>query len=163
LLLEVLVASAPARIVNVTSGAQAVGDIHFDDLQSERRYRGQAASNQSKLANVLFTYELASRLEGSGVTVTCAAPGVVRSNFGRDDSGRLMRLLSPLVRPFMRTPEQGADTPLYLASSPDVEGVTGRYYASRRARRSSKRSYDTDLARRLWRVSEELTGLRSPA
>ena len=117
LLLEVLVASAPARIVNVTSGAQAVGDIHFDDLQSERRYRGQAVYNQSKLANVLFTYELARRLDGSGVTVNCAAPGVTRTNFGRDDSGRLMRMLSPLVRPFMRTPEQGADTLLYLATS----------------------------------------------
>jgi retinol dehydrogenase-14 len=157
LLLDVLRASAPARIVNVTSSAQALGNIHFDDLQFERRYRGQPAYNQSKLANVLFTYELARRLEGSEVTVNCAAPGVTRTNFGRDDSGRVMRLLTPLARPFMRSPEQGADTPLYLASSPDVVGVTGRYYASRRARRSSRRSYDPELARRLWRVSEELT------
>jgi retinol dehydrogenase-14 len=88
LLLELLVASAPARIVNVTSSAQAIGDIHLDDLQFQRRYRGQAAYNQSKLANVLFTYELARRLEGTGVTVNCGAPGVTRTNFGRDDSGR---------------------------------------------------------------------------
>jgi retinol dehydrogenase 14 len=158
LLLDLLRASAPSRIVNVTSSAQALGNIHFDDLQFERRYRGQPAYNQSKLANVLFTYELARRLEGSGVTVNCAAPGVTRTNFGRDDSGPVMRLLTPLGRPFIRSPEQGADTPLYLAASPDVEGVTGRYYASRRARRSSRRSYDPELARRLWRVSEELTG-----
>lgn len=160
LLLDLLRASAPARVVNVTSGAQAVGRINFDDLQFERRYRGQAAYNQSKLANVLFTYELARRLEGTGVTVNCGAPGVVRTNFGRDDAGPGMRLLTPLVTPFMRTPEQGADTSLYLAASPEAEGVTGGYYASRRARRSSRRSYDTGLARRLWRVSEELTGLR---
>jgi len=163
LLLDLLQASAPARIVNVTSGAQAAGDIHFDDLQFARRYRGQPAYNQSKLANVLFTYELARHLEGSGVTVNCVHPGVVRTNFGRDDMGRVMRLLTPLVRPLMRTPEQGADTSVWLASSPEVEGVTGRYYARRRARRSSRRPYDTELARRLWRVSEELTGLRQPA
>jgi retinol dehydrogenase-14 len=163
LLLDLLRASAPARIVNVTSGAQATGRIHFDDLQFERRYRGQAAYNQSKLANVLFTYELARRLEGSGVTVNCVHPGVVRTNFGRDDMGPVMRLLTPLARPFMRTPEQGADTPVWLASSSGVEGVTGRYYARRQARRSSGRSYDPELARRLWRVSEELAGLRQPA
>jgi len=163
LLLDLLRASAPARIVNVTSGAQAAGDIHFDDLQFERRYRGQPAYNQSKLANVLFTYELARRLEGSGVTVNCVHPGVVRTNFGRDDMGPVMRLLTPLVRPFMRTPEQGADTPVWLASSPEVEGVTGRYFTRRQEKRSSRRSYDTQLAGRLWRVSEELTGLRQPA
>jgi retinol dehydrogenase-14 len=163
LLLDLLRASAPARIVNVTSGAQAVGDIHIDDLQFQRRYRGQPAYNQSKLANVLFTYELARHLAGSGVTVNCVHPGVVRTNFGRDDMGSVMRLLTPLVRPFMRTPEQGADTAVWLASSPEVEGVTARYYARRRARRSSRRSYDTELARRLWQVSEELTGLRQPA
>jgi retinol dehydrogenase-14 len=158
LLLDRLRASAPARIVNVTSSAQAFGDLRLDDLQFQRRYRGQAAYNQSKLANVLFTYELARRLDGTGVTVTCAAPGVTRTNFGRDDSGPVMRLLTPLARPFMRSPEQGADTPVWLASSPEVEGVTGRYYGSRRARRSSRRSYDTELARRLWQISEELTG-----
>ena len=163
LLLDLLWASAPARVVNVTSSAQAFGHIRLDDLQFERRYRGQAAYNQSKLANVLFTYELARRLEGSGVTVNCGVPGVTRTNFGREDSGPVMRLLTPLARPFMRSPEQGADTPLYLASSPEVEGVTGGYFAGRRPRRSSRRSYDRELAGRLWRVSEELTGLRQPA
>jgi retinol dehydrogenase-14 len=164
LLLDLLRAGAPARVVNVTSSAQALGDTHFDDLQFERRYRGQAAYNQSKLANVLFTYELARRLEGSGVTVNCLAPGVTRTNFGREDSGPVMRLLSPLARPIMRSPEEGA-TAVWLASSPEAEGMTGRYYLRRRARptprRSSRRSYDPELARRLWRVSEELTGLRA--
>jgi retinol dehydrogenase-14 len=167
LLLDLLRAGAPARVVNVTSSAQALGDIHFDDLQFERRYRGQAAYNQSKLANVLFTYELARRLDGAGVTVNCLAPGVTRTNFGREDSGPVMRLLTPLGRPFMRSPEEGAATAVWLASSPEAEGVTGRYYLRRRGRptprRSSRRSYDPELARRLWRVSEELTGLRQPA
>jgi NAD(P)-dependent dehydrogenase (short-subunit alcohol dehydrogenase family) len=143
----------------VTSSAQAFGHIRLDDLQFERRYQGQAAYNQAKLANVLFTYELARRLEGDGVTVNCGVPGVTRTNFGRDDSGPVMRLMTPLGRPFMRSPEQGADTFLYLASSPEVEGVTGGYFARRRPRRSSRRSYDRELAGRLWRVSEELTGL----
>jgi retinol dehydrogenase-14 len=160
LLLDLLRSSAPARVVNVTSSAQAFGDIRLDDLQFARRYRGQAAYNQSKLANVLFTYELARRLEGSGVTVNCGVPGVTRTNFGREDSGPVMRLLTPLGRPFMRSPEQGADTFIYLASSPEVEGVTGGYFARRRPRRSSKRSYDQELAGRLWRVSEELTRQR---
>ena len=124
LLLDLLQASAPARIVNVTSSAQAFGDIHLDDLQFERRYRGQAAYNQSKLANVLFTYELAHRLDGTGVTVNCLAPGVARTNFGRDDSGPVMRLLTPVARPFMRSPEEGAATAVWLASSPQAEGVT---------------------------------------
>jgi retinol dehydrogenase-14 len=167
LLLDLLRAGAPARIVNVTSSAQAFGDIHFDDLQFERRYRGQAAYNQSKLANVLFTYELARRLDGSGVTVNCLAPGVTRTNFGRDDSGPVMRLLTPLARPFMRSPSEGAATAVWLASSSEAAGVSGRYYLRRRARptprRSSRRSYDTELARRLWQVSEELTGLRQAA
>jgi retinol dehydrogenase-14 len=166
LLLDRLRAGAPARVVNVTSSAQSLGAIHFDDLQFERRYRGQAAYNQSKLANVLFTYELARRLDGTGVTVNCLAPGVTRTNFGREDSGPVMRLLTPLARPFMRSPEEGAATAVWLASSPEAEGVTGRYYLRRRSRptprRSSRRSYDTELARRLWQVSEELTGLRQP-
>ena len=167
LLLDLLRAGAPARIVNVTSSAQAFGDIHFDDLQYERRYRGQAAYNQSKLANVLFTYELARRLDGTGVTVNCLAPGVTRTNFGREASGPVMRLLTPLARPYMRSPEEGAATAVWLASSSEAAGVSGRYYLRRRARptprRSSRRSYDTELARRLWQVSEELTGLRQPA
>src|SRR6266498_2341801 len=145
LLLDLLRAGAPSRVITVTSGAQSLGRIDFDDLQGERRYRGQRAYNQSKLANVMFTYELARRLEGTGVTATCVHPGVVRTNFGAD--GPLpVRLLIPLGRRFMRSPEQGADTVVWLASSPDVEGVSGRYFTRRRAIASSRRSYDQDGA-----------------
>ena len=130
LLLERLEASAPARIVTVSSGAQSMGRIDFDDLQGERNYQGQRAYNQSKLANVLFTYELARRLAGTGVTANVLHPGVVRTRFGAEDPARLTNLLVPIARLFMKTPEQGAATPVYLASSPEVEGVTGRYFAN---------------------------------
>ena len=158
-LLDLLVASAPARVVTVSSGAQAMGRIDLDDLQGGRGYNGQRAYNQSKLANVLFTYELARRLEGTGVTATVLHPGVVRTSFGLEDSGRWMRLMLPLVRPFMKTPEQGASTVVHLAGSPEVDGVTGAYFVNRRAKRSSKVSYDRDLARRLWEVSSALVGV----
>lgn len=156
---DLLLASAPARVVTVSSGAQSMGRIDFDDLQGERSYSGQRAYNQSKLANVLFTYELARRLEGTGVTATVLHPGVVRTAFGREDMGRVMRLMLPVVRPFMKTVERGADTPVYLASSAEVDDVTGAYFVNRRRKRSAKASYDRDLARRLWAVSAELTGV----
>lgn len=156
---ELLVASAPARVVTVSSGAQAMGKIDLDDLQGERSYNGQRAYNQSKLANVLFTHELARRLEGAGVTATVLHPGVVRTAFGREDAGRLMRLMFPVVTPFMKSPEHGAATSIYLASSPAVAGVTGGYFANRRPKRSSKASYDRDLASRLWKASAALVGI----
>jgi NAD(P)-dependent dehydrogenase (short-subunit alcohol dehydrogenase family) len=159
LLLGRLEASTPARVVTVSSGAQAMGRIDFDDLQGERRYNGQRAYNQSKLANVLFTYELARRLQGTGVTANVLHPGVVRTRFGQEDSGRWMRLMLPVVRPFMKSPERGAATSIYLASSPEVAGVTGVYFADRRPKRSSSSSYDVDLAHRLWEVSSALVGL----
>ena len=159
LLLERLKDNAPARVVTVSSGAQAMGRIDFADLQGERTYSGQRAYNQSKLANVLFTYELARRLEGSAVTANVLHPGVVRTAFGAEDPGTVQRLLLPLVRPFMRTPEQGAATSIHLATAPELDGVSGQYFANSRPRRSAKRSYDEDVAARLWNVSSELTGI----
>jgi NAD(P)-dependent dehydrogenase (short-subunit alcohol dehydrogenase family) len=158
LLLGRLKESAPARVVTVSSGAQAMGRINFDDLQGEDGYSGQRAYNQSKLANVMFTYELARRLAGTGVTATVLHPGVVRTRFGAEDPSPIYRML-PLVRPFMKSPEKGAATSLYLASSPEVQDVTGRYFANGKPRTSSKLSYDTAAAARLWQVSERLVGL----
>jgi len=159
LLLGRLTASAPARIVTVSSGAQALGKINFGDLQGERAYSGQRAYNQSKLANVMFTYELARRLAGTGVTATAAHPGVTRTAFGAEDPTAMMRAMTLIARPFMKTPAQGAATVVYLASSPEVEGVTGRYFANRKPKRSSKSSYDTAAAAQLWQASARLTGL----
>ena len=159
LLLDRLKASAPARVVTVSSNAQSLGAIDFEDLQGERRYSGQDAYNQSKLASVLFTYELARRLVGTGVTATVLHPGVVNSGFGAEDPSRIFRLLVPLWRPFMKTPQQGAATSIYLASSPEVEGATGTFFANGKPQISSKTSYDESAAGRLWRVSARLVDL----
>jgi retinol dehydrogenase-14 len=156
LLLERLKASAPARVVTLSSGAQMMGRLDFDDLQGERQYSGQKAYNQSKLANVMFTYELARRLEGTGVTATVLHPGVVRTAFAAEDPSGLWKVMIPLMRPLMKSPARGADTAVYLASSPDVEGVTGRYVVNRKPRTSNKLSYDTAAAARLWQASEQL-------
>jgi len=162
LLLDRLKASAPARIVTVSSGAHTAGHIDFDDLQAEQKYAGQRAYNASKLANVMFTYELARRLEGSGVTATVLHPGVVNTAFGAEDQAAFFTILSPLLRPFMKAPTRGAATSIYLASSPQVEGLTGQYFASSKPKKSSKLSYDSAVARRLWQVSAELVGLAYP-
>jgi NAD(P)-dependent dehydrogenase (short-subunit alcohol dehydrogenase family) len=159
LLLDRLIASAPARIVTVSSGAQATGRLNFDDLQGERNYSGQYAYNQSKLANVMFTYELARRLEGTGVTATVLHPGVVATSFGAEDQAAHFAIMIRIARPFMKTPAQGALTPIYLASSPEVEGVTGQYFANRKPKTSNKASYDTAAAARLWHASASLAGL----
>jgi NAD(P)-dependent dehydrogenase (short-subunit alcohol dehydrogenase family) len=161
LLLDRLRASAPARVVTVSSGAQSMGRIDFDDLQGERGYSGQRAYNQSKLANVMFTYELARRLEGSGVTANALHPGVVRTAFGQEDSSGWMRVMLPLARPFMKSPARGAETSVYLASSPEVADVSGRYFANSRPKSSSPASRDTAAAARLWEVSAQLVGLPS--
>jgi retinol dehydrogenase-14 len=156
LLLDRLKSSAPARIVNVSSGAQNLGKINFDDLQGEHGYSGQKAYNQSKLANVMFTYELARRLEGTGVTATVLHPGVVRTAFAAEDPSVMWRYMIPLMRPFMKSPAKGAETSIYLASSPAVEGVSGTYFVNCKPRRSAKSSYDVAAAARLWQVSEQM-------
>lgn len=160
LLLDILKASAPARIVNVSSDAHRFGGLNLDDLQSEQSYGmgGFRAYSQSKLMNVMFTYELAQRLEGTGVTVNAMHPGAVATGFGHNNRG-LVGLVFRSFSRFSLTPEQGADTVVYLASSPDVEGVTGKYFDRRKAVLSSSHSYDEDKARRLWEISAELTGI----
>jgi len=163
LLLGRLTASAPARIVTIPSAAHARGRIDFDDLQGERDYSGQRAYSQSKLANVMFTYELARHLDGTGVTATVCHPGVAATSFGAEDQAAHMAVMIRVARLFMKTPAQGAATPLYLASSSEAEGVTGRYYANRKPTTSSKASYDTTAAARLWQVSAALTGMTATA
>jgi retinol dehydrogenase 14 len=163
LLLDRLTASAPARIVTVSSGAHASGRIDFNDLQGERDYSGQRAYGQSKLANVMFTYELARRLDGTGVTATVCHPGVVCTSFGAEDQAAHMAGMIRVARLFMKTPAQGAATPVYLASSPEVEGVTGRYFANRKPTTSSNASYDTTAAAQLWQASAALTGMTATA
>jgi NAD(P)-dependent dehydrogenase (short-subunit alcohol dehydrogenase family) len=159
LLLERLKASAPSRIVNVASESHRRGTMDFDDLQGLRRYNGWKAYSRSKLGNVLFTYELARRLEGTGVTVNAVHPGFVRTRLGTDNPWPL-RLLMRLVMMRGISPAKGAETVVYLASSPQVEGQTGGYWAHLRRVESSPLSQDRQLAQRLWQVSLEMTGLQ---
>lgn len=161
LLWEVLKASAPSRVVNVAGDYHRKATIKFDDLMSERDYSGVQASNQAKLALILFTYEAARRLEGTQVTVNCLHPGAVATDAPLKDPDLppLARFFYRLVKPFFLSPERGAETSIYLASSPDVEGVTGKYFIKKAAVASSPESYDLETARRLWEVSAGLTGL----
>lgn len=158
LLLPRLKRSAYARVVTVASQAHTQGWIDFDDLQGERSYSGARAYSQSKLANVLFTHELARRQPR--VTANALHPGVVSTAFGAADPGRTQRLLVPLLRPFMKSPARGAETSIYAASAPELVGATGGYFANSRSRRSAPQSYNQDLASRLWQVSEDLVRAR---
>ena len=162
LLLDTLKASAPARIVNVSSAAQGNNFIDMDDLQATARYSGWRAYGQAKLAEVLFTYELARRLQGTGVMANCLHPGFVASNFGQSNA-------NPIVRPLMKlifsnlgiSTEEGAKTSLYLATSPDIEGVTGKYFVKSIPKRSAPLTYDESLQRQLWEKSEQLVKLEA--
>ncbi|MCA1599720.1 MAG: SDR family NAD(P)-dependent oxidoreductase, partial [Chloroflexi bacterium] len=162
LLLPVLERSAPARIINVSSGAQGTGKIDFDDLQGAKRYSGWRAYSQAKLANVLFTYELARRLQGTGMTANCLHPGFVATGFAQNNSGALQALIKA-GQVFAISPEKGAETSVFLASSPLVEGVSGKYFANKKEKKSAKQSYDESAARRLWDVSAQLTGTKDGA
>ncbi|HYM51174.1 MAG TPA: SDR family oxidoreductase [Candidatus Limnocylindrales bacterium] len=158
LLLDVLQRSAPSRIVTVSSGAHQRAALDFDDLQNRRRYSGFRVYGQSKLCNLYFTYELARRLASTGVTANALHPGFVATNFGRNESGWLS-LVMPIAHRFAISPQQGARTIVYLASSPEVEGVSGRYFYQERPVASSSVSLDRGAAQRLWTVSTELTRL----
>jgi NAD(P)-dependent dehydrogenase (short-subunit alcohol dehydrogenase family) len=158
LLLDTLQASAPARVINVASASHRGARIDFEDLQGERKYRGMRAYGQAKLALVLFTYELARRLKGTGITVNALHPGFVATNIGQNN-GCLFKLISPLMKLIARRPEEGAQTSIYLATSPEVAGDTGKYFVDNKAVPSDPVSYDEALAKRLWETSAALTGL----
>ena len=162
LLLHRLARAQAARVVMVSSNAQAMGRIDFDDLQGAERYSGARAYNQSKLGNVMFTYELARKLHGSSVTANALHPGVVSTSFGREDPGKLQRLLVPVMRPLMKSPTQGAATSVHVASAPAMEKLSGLFFAGNQPKRTSPRSYDAAVATRLWQVSAHLTGLTGP-
>lgn len=159
LLLNLLKKSSPARIINVTSGAHFGGKIDFNDLQLCRSYSGWKAYSQSKLANILFTYELARKLSGTGVTVNCVHPGFVSTRFAFNRDTEKPNWMMSLMKPFTIQPAEGAETSVYLAASPEVEGVTGKYFAKRKEKASSRASYDLVVAEKLWNLSTALTGV----
>jgi len=158
LLLDCLRAGAPSRIINVSSGAHSGSQLDFADLQGERSYDGNRAYSHSKLANILFTYELARCLRGTGVTANCLHPGVIATRLLANYMG-VRAAGSALARTFGAKPEKGAETIVYLASSQEVEGVTGKYFVNQSPVTSSRESNDEAAARRLWDVSERLTGI----
>ena len=163
LLLTRLQQSGHARVVTVSSHAHAQGRIDFDDLQGERSYSGARAYNQSKLANLLFSNHLARQERQHGISANALHPGVVSTAFGTEDPGRTQRLLVPLLRPFMMNAARGASTSIHVASAPELEGVTGRYYTRSRPTRPSAHGDDEAIAARLWRISADLVGLPSSA
>lgn len=146
------------RIVNVASGAHKTGKIHFEDINLTRGFNVVKAYSQSKLANVLFTRELARRLKTKGITVNCCHPGAVATNMGISRDTGFGKTITRMLKPFFQTPEQGAGTAIYLASSKDVEGITGEYFYKCKIAKSSKRSKDMELAKRLFDFSEQLVG-----
>ncbi len=157
LLLDRLIASAPARVVTVASVMHQGARIDFDSLDARQGYSMLNAYSRSKLANVLFTFELAHRLEGSGVTSNCLHPGMVATRIG--DTGGIAGLAWMLMKPFMLTPTEGAETVLYLASSPAVAGITGAYFVERRAAQPDAIAFDRALQAKLWDVSARMVGL----
>lgn len=161
LLLDVLEASAPARVVNVAGVYHRKATMDFDDLMCEKDYSGSKANNRTKLALVLFTYELARRLEGTGVAANCLHPGAAATGLIEKDPDfpPISRFFYKLFKPFSSSPEKGAETSIYLASSPEVKGVTGKYFEKKAAVESYPESNDVAIAKRLWEVSAELTGL----
>lgn len=157
LLLDHLKASAPARIINISSNIEGLGTIKLDDIQYTQGYNGFGAYTRAKLANLLFTYELARRLEGTGVTVNAVTPGPVATNFASGGQG-VFKLLPHIFR-LGKSPEEGAQTAIYLASSPAVEGVSGKAFYHSKELRTSKKSYMVTLQKHVWQISEALTGI----
>ena len=155
LLLDTLKASAPARIINVSSDAHASGKIEFDNLQGERNYSPKAYDN-SKLANILFTMELTRRLQGTGVTVNALHPGFVATGFAKNNGKVIAALVSIFAPLVARSPAKGAQTSIFLASSPSVEGMTGKYFYDSRVIAAAPQSTDMVVARKLWDVSTEM-------
>jgi NAD(P)-dependent dehydrogenase (short-subunit alcohol dehydrogenase family) len=156
LLIETLKASAPARIVNISSQVHTISDIAFDNLQGEKHYTTMSNYGQAKLAVILFTYELTRRLEGTGVTANVLSPGMMSGdNFNAGATG-LLALVTKLARPFIMSTEEGAQGEIYLATAPELTGITGKCFAHNKERKSSRRSYDLALAQRLWQISEQL-------
>ena len=157
LLLKTLKNSISARIINVASGVQS-RSINFDNLQSKKYFRSWKAYSRSKTALILITYEFARRLSGSGITVNCLHPGFTKTNITRTYKG-IIKFFTKIIFSFAKSPEEGAKTSIYLASSPEVEGVSGKYFINKKEAKSKDITYDTSVAKKLWDVCANLTKL----
>ena len=159
LLLDLLKKSEKSRIVNVSSGAHKASDILFENIRGEIDYKSFSVYGQSKLANILFTYELARKLEGTNVTVNCLHPGVVRTGFGANYKG-IIKAFMKLFSQFLISPENGAKTTIFLALDKTLDGVSGKYFVKKKAEKSSPASYNETTAKKLWDISQEITGIK---
>ncbi len=159
LLLDTMKASAPARIINVSSDAHSGGKIEFDNLQGERSYSSFGPYGNSKLANILFTIELAQHLEGTGVTVNALHPGLTSTGFGKNNPGFFMKIMGVVIPLIARSPEKGAQTSIYLATSPEVQSITGKYFVDCKVTQPAPQAADSAVARKLWDVSAEMVHL----
>ena len=157
LLWQQLLKAEAARVINVSSEAHRLGQLDLNQPHTAKNYSSFTAYCDSKLANILFTYEMAQRLELTNITANCLHPGVIASNFGTTSFG-LLKWIFKLGRPFMQSAAKGAETVIYLATSPEVAGVTGKYFKNKKAVNSGKETYNTALAKRLWRFSAAQTG-----
>ncbi|MFX1296687.1 MAG: SDR family oxidoreductase [Promethearchaeota archaeon] len=156
LLIDILKASTPARVIMVSSNMHKGAKLDFSDLQSKKKYNAFKTYGTTKLALTIITYEFARRLEGTGVTVNALHPGVIKTNLGRD----MNWFMRGFTKVFFKSPKKGAQTSIYLATSPEVEGITGKYFASKREEKSSNATYNEEVAKRLWQISVELTNLK---
>ena len=161
LLLDTIENSSPARIINVSSGAHKVGKIHFQDINLKKNYNLIKAYSQSKLCNILFSYELSERLKGSEVTVNCLHPGAVATEMGINRKTGFGVTITQMLKPFFQTPLEGASTAIYLATSEEVLDITGKYFYKKKPIKSSKLSYNKEISKKLWKLSEKLTDLNS--
>ncbi len=162
LLLDRLQANAPARIVNVAASGGGLGSIDFEDLQGDRRIGGMRGLGQAQFANDVFTMELHKRTQGSGVSIVAMHPGFVHSSIGRNMARLLNGLIKTLSKPFAMTPEQGAEAPLYLATAPEMAGISGALFRRMTQVIPSAKTLDPELGRKLWDVSTALTSLPTP-
>lgn len=159
-LLPVLSKSAPSRIINLSSGLHHRATIDFEDIQNEHNYKGMNAYESSKLMVMMYTYELARRLEGTGVTANVVLPGFVATNLGRNMGGLRYRIMFGMARPFQINAKRGAETSVYVATSPELEKISGRCFTKSQEILSSEASHDRQVQKRLWEVTEEILGLK---
>ncbi len=158
-LLPLLQSSSPSRVINLTSGVHKRAEVNLEDLQSEQKYKTMKVYGSAKLLVILFTYEIARRLEGSGVTVNAVSPGFVATNLGANSGSRGYSIMFRIMKRFQLTPKEGAATSVYLATSPEPEGVTGRHFAKQQEERSAEISYDTELQKKLWDITVDMLGI----
>ncbi|MHA1908020.1 MAG: SDR family oxidoreductase [Candidatus Thorarchaeota archaeon] len=157
-LLPLLKSSSPSRVINLTSGLHGRAKVNLDNLQSEGKYKGMNVYGSAKLMVVLFTYKMARELEGTGVACNVVSPGFVATNLGRSSGSRMNSIMFGMMKPFQLSPTEGAETSLYAATSPEIEGITGKHFAKSKEKESSEVTYDVDLQDKLWEITEKLLG-----